>query len=99
MTAFDTAWDLLKTSIGDIDSDENDDEFIDDENFNKPAVRAIEEILSIFGLEGKIDMCYSCGLEGTLDNFTQRNQFGRLERKCPQCGSYEIHGKNAYGGK
>jgi len=50
---------------------------------------------SIFGLDKKTDMCYSCGLEGTLDNFTQRNASGRLERRCPQCGSYEVHGKDA----
>ena len=87
---------LMIAKSTDIDSDENDDEFIDNEQFDQPAVRAIDEILSIFGLDKKTDMCYSCGLEGTLDNFTQRNASGRLERRCPQCGSYQVHGKDAY---
>jgi hypothetical protein len=94
MTAFDKAWILMKSD--DVDSDDNDDEFVDNDKFNQPAVRAINEILSTVGLDGSIDECYGCGFEGTLENFTQRNESGRLERKCPQCGSYEVHGKNAY---
>lgn len=102
MTAFDTAWSLLKASVlrkNNPDSDENDDEFIDNERFDQPALRAINDILSLVGFDNSIEECYGCGLEGTLANFTQQNKFGRLERKCPQCGSYEIHGKNAYGGR
>ncbi len=30
--------------------------------------------------------CFSCGLEGTIDDFGLGNA-----RQCPSCGSYEVH--------
>ena len=39
-------------------------------NLINSAVRAIDEILSIAGLDGMIDMCCSCGLEGTRQLYT-----------------------------
>ena len=80
----------------DPDSEMNDDEFIDNDSFNSPVADTIESILEMVGLEGKIDECYGCGLEGDLRTFTQTTPTGRLERKCPSCGSNEIHGKGAY---
>ena len=74
----------------------NDDEFVDNDSFNSPVVDNIESILGMVGLDGKIDQCYGCGLEGDLRTFTQRSSTGRLERRCPSCGSYEVHGKEAY---
>lgn len=90
---FDYAWSVLKR---DIDGDENDDEFVDGEQFNEKAPRTAEQILSMVGLDDSIEECYSCGLEGSRSTFTQRNKAGRLERRCPECGSESIHGKNAY---
>ncbi len=78
------------------DSEMNDDEFVDNDSFNSPVVDTIESVLEMVGLDGKIDECYGCGLEGDLRTFTQRSSTGRLERKCPSCGSYEVHGKGAY---
>ncbi len=92
MTAFGQAWAVVKG----IDDSENDDEFIDNDAFNDPVPDIIEQIMGIFGDKPEIDMCYSCGLEGDIRTFTVRNSIGRLERKCPNCGSYEVHGKEAY---
>ena len=92
--SFDQAWRIIKG----IDDDENDDEFIDPDAFNDPVPDIIEQIMAIFGDKPEMDMCYSCGLEGDLRTFYNTSSSGRRERKCPDCGSYEIHGKNAYGG-
>jgi len=94
MTAFDQAWAIVKG----IDDPDNDDEFIDNDAFNDPVPDIIEHIMGIFGDEPEMDMCYSCGLEGDIRTFTVRSPIGRLERKCPNCGSYEVHGVNAFGG-
>jgi hypothetical protein len=94
MTVFNRAWAIIKG----IDDDENDDEFIDPDAFNDPVPDIIEQIMAIFGDKPQIDMCYGCGLEGDLRTFYNTSSTGRRERKCPSCGSYEIHGKDAYGG-
>ena len=95
MTAFDRAWAVVKG----IDDPENDDEFIDNDAFNDPVPDIIEQIMAIFGDEPEMDMCYSCGLEGDLRTFYNTDPYtGRRERMCPDCGSYAIHGVNAYGG-
>ena len=97
MTAFDKAWKIMK-SDKDIDSDENDDEFIDNEQFSDPVNLQIEALLGFAdpNLRNVPDMCYSCGFEGTRTNFMRRTPSGRLENRCPECGSYSIHGRDAY---
>lgn len=92
---FERTWDLLMKGI---DDDENDDEFIDNDQFNNPALRAIQQILGIADsdLVDATDECYSCGFEGTLHNFMQMTPSGRPENRCPECGSTSIHGKDAY---
>lgn len=87
------AWSVLKR---DIDGDENDDEFVDSDQFNERAPRTVEQIMGIMGLDGSTDMCYSCGVEGPSSFFAQRDKTGRIERRCPECGSQSIHGKDAY---
>ena len=85
---------LAPSGGADFDSELNDDEFVNQESFNDPAIDIIEQILGIFGDEHGIDQCYGCGLEGDLRTFG----VGRDRRKCPSCGSREIHGKDAYEG-
>ena len=46
MTAFDKAWKIMK-SDKDIDSDENDDEFIDNEQFSNSVNLQIEDLLDL----------------------------------------------------
>ena len=89
----------LDTSETYLDTDENDDEFIDPDAFNDPVPDIIEQIMGVFGDKPEMDMCYSCGLEGDLRTFYNTHPItSRRKRMCPSCGSYEIHGKNAYGG-
>ena len=90
---------LTPSSGADFDNELNDDEFIDSDSFNDPVPDIIEQIMGVFGDKPEMDMCYSCGLEGDLRTFYNTHPTtGRRERMCPSCGSYEIHGKNAYGG-
>ena len=103
MSAFNRTWDLMMKEAGllksrNIDSDENDDEFIDNEQFSDPVNMKIEAILGFADpdLRNSPEMCYSCGFEGTRTNFMRRTPSGRLENRCPECGSYSIHGRDAY---
>tara|TARA_R110002012_G_scaffold303006_1_gene504557 strand:- start:1355 stop:1924 length:570 start_codon:yes stop_codon:yes gene_type:complete len=82
----------------DPDSELNDDEFVDNDSFNSSVSDTLDSILSIVGMEQELDECYGCGLEGDLKTFMRRNASGRFERKCPSCGSFEVHGTNAYKG-
>ena len=84
MTAFDTAWRLMKS----IDDDFNDDEFIDNSQFNNPVAAKVDEIMEIFGGSSPLE-CYSCGFEGPTSTFV--GWHGGPGRKCPECKSYEVH--------
>jgi DNA-directed RNA polymerase subunit RPC12/RpoP len=97
MTSFDKAWKIMK-SDEDIDGDENDDEFIDNDLFSNREDLLIEALLGIAdpNMTNLTDMCYSCGFEGTRANFMYRHPSGRRENRCPECGSFSIHGKDAY---
>lgn len=83
--SFDYVWAMITKSI---DSDENDDEFIDNERFSNKPARVIRDILDIFGLNDLLE-CFSCGFEGETQDFV--GWHGSRGRKCPNCNSYEVH--------
>ncbi len=84
MTAFDTAWNLMVKSD---DEPFEDDDYPDNEVFDNPVARVIDQLS--MGLGADMLECFSCGHTGETTDFVGWHK-GR-GRKCPNCGSYEVH--------